>query len=131
MTSKETAASRKGLWTGRILTGFAGAFLVFDGVMKLVKPVFVVEATKQLGYPESMIVGIGAVLLVCTLLYLIPRTAVIGAVLLTGYLGGAVASNVRAEQPLFNIAFPIMFAAIVWGGLWLRDARLKALLFHQ
>ena len=87
-----------------------------------------VEATKQLGYPESAIVGIGVVLLASTLLYLIPRTSILGAVLLTGYLGGAVASNVRAEQPLFNIVFPVIFAGIAWGGLWLRDSRLRRLL---
>lgn len=96
--------------------------------MKLAKPAVVVEATKQLGYPESTIVGIGVVLLACTLLYLIPRTAILGAVLLAGYLGGAVASNVRAGQPLFNIIFPVILATIAWGGLWLRDTRLQQLL---
>jgi hypothetical protein len=96
--------------------------------MKLFKPPFVVQATLRLGYPESTIIGIGLVLLVCTLLYLIPRTSVLGAVLLTGYLGGAVATNVRAEQPLFNIVFPIVFATIAWAGLWLREPRLGQLL---
>jgi DoxX-like family len=96
--------------------------------MKLFKPVFVVQATVKLGYPESTIVGIGIALLVCTLLYAIPRTAVLGAVLLTGYLGGAVASNVRVGAPLFNVAFPIVFATLVWGSLWLRDRRLEQLL---
>lgn len=120
--------SRKRLWTGRALTVLAGAFCILDGAMKLAKPAFVVEATKQLGYPESTIVGIGFVLLACTLLYLIPRTSILGAVLLTGYLGGAVATNVRAEQPLFNIVFPVVFACIAWGGLWLRDSRLGQLL---
>src|ERR1700676_1216230 len=88
-------ASKSRLWAGRILTALAAAFLLFDGVMKLVKPPVVVKATVELGYPESTIVGIGVVLLVCTILYLIPRTSILGAVLLTGYLGGAVASNVR------------------------------------
>jgi hypothetical protein len=128
-TSAETTAySRKRLWTGRALTGLSGAFFVFDGGMKLLKPPVVVQATVQMGYPESTIVGIGIVLLACTLLYLIPRTSILGAVLLTGYLGGAVASNVRAEQPVFNIVFPVVFACIGWGGLWLREARLEELL---
>lgn len=120
--------SRKRLWSGRALTGLAGAFCLLDGAMKLAKPAFVVEATKQLGYPESTIVGIGVTLLACTLLYLLPRTSILGAVLLTGYLGGAVATNVRAEQPLFNIVFPIVFGCMAWGGLWLREARLHQLL---
>jgi hypothetical protein len=120
--------SRKRLWTGRVLTGLAGAFMILDGTMKLFKPPVVVQATLQLGYPESTIVGIGLALLACTLLYLIPRTSILGAILLTGYLGGAVAANVRAGQPLFNIAFPVLFASIAWAGLWLRDARLEQLL---
>ncbi len=123
-----TAMSGKRLWTGRFLTTLAGLFMIMDGGMKLFKPPVVVQATVQLGYPESTIVGIGIALLVCTLLYLVPRTAVLGAVLTTGYLGGAVASNVRAEQPLFNILFPVIFACVVWGGLWLRDERLERLL---
>ena len=129
MTSAETTAySQKRLWIGRVLTWLSGAFLIFDGGMKLLKPPVVVQATVQMGYPESTIVGIGVALLACTLLYLIPRTSILGAVLLTGYLGGAVASNVRAEQPVFNIVFPIVFACIAWGGLWLREARLEQLL---
>jgi hypothetical protein len=115
------------LWTGRVLTGLASAFCILDGVMKLFKPVFVVEATKQLGYPEYTIVGIGVALLTATVLYLIPRTSVLGAIVLTGYLGGAIASNVRAETPMFNTAFPFIFAVIVWAGLWLRDPRLQTM----
>ena len=128
MVTAVTAISRKRLWTGRVLTGLAGAFLIMDGGMKLFKPPFVVQSTVQLGYPESTIVGIGVALLACTLLYLIPRTSILGAILLTGYLGGAIASNVRAAQPLFNMAFPIIFAFVVWGGVWLRDARLQQFL---
>ena len=110
------------------MSGLPALFLLVDGGMKLFKPVVVVEATKQLGYPESVIVGIGVVLLASTLLYLIPRTAVLGAVLLTGYLGGAVATQVRVEAVLFNIIFPVIFGALLWGGLWLRDRRLQELL---
>src|SRR5262249_48825126 len=117
--------SHKGVWTGRVLTGLGGSFLVVDGVMKLFKPPVVVEATVQLGYPVSTIIGIGITLLACTVLYLIPCTSILGAVLLTGYLGGAVATNVRAEQPLFNIVFPVIVGGIVWSGLWLRNTRVQ------
>lgn len=133
IATSQTAAqaqgiSRKRLWTGRILTGLCSAFMIMDGVMKLFKPSFVVQASAQLGYPESTLVGIGIALLVSTALYLIPRTSVLGVVLLTGYLGGAVASGVRALAPTFNIAFPVIVACIAWGGLWLRDSRIRALL---
>lgn len=127
MKGDASEMSRARLWTGRILSGLATAFLVMDGAMKLAKPAFVVQATVQLGYPETTIVGIGITLLLCTLLYVIPRTAVLGAVLLTGYLGGAVASNVRAATPLFNSVFPILFGALLWSGLWLRDSRVRNL----
>jgi len=116
------------LWAGRILSALAVLFCLFDGAMKLAKPPFVVHATLQLGYQESAIVGIGVTLLVCTLLYIVPRTSALGAVLLTGYLGGAVASNVRAGMPLFNAVFPIIVASLLWAGLWLRDLRVRGLL---
>jgi hypothetical protein len=120
--------STKMLWAGRIMSGVPVLFLLFDGAMKLVKPGFVVEATVRLGYPESVILGLGIVLLACTVLYLIPRTSVLGAILLTGYLGGATASHVRAGDPIFPIVFPIIFGVLIWGGLLLRDVRLRALL---
>ena len=82
----------------------------------------------RLGYPESTIVGIGAILTFCTVLYIIPRTSILGAILLTGYLGGAVATNVRVGGPLFNELFPVILGAFVWLGLWLRDARLRSLI---
>jgi len=103
-------------------------FLILDAVMKLVKPAFVVDATVQLGYGESAIVPIGAVLLLITLLYLIPRTAVLGAILLTGYLGGAVATHVRVGAGVFPIVFAIVFGVLLWGGLYLRDPRVSALI---
>jgi hypothetical protein len=108
--------SQKSLWAGRIMSGFVVLFLLFDGLMKLVKPAFVVEATVRLGYPESTIVGIGIVLLACTALYLFPRTAVLGAILLTGYLGGAVATHVRVGEGLFSVLFPVFFGVLIWGG---------------
>ena len=123
-----TATTSKGmLWTGRVLSGLAGLFMLFDGVGKLVKPQPVVEATVKLGYPESSLPGIGIALIVAALVYLYPRTSILGAIVLTGYLGGAVASQVRINEQPFSIAFPVIFAAIVWGGLYLRNARLRAL----
>ncbi|HEV2111529.1 MAG TPA: DoxX family protein [Gammaproteobacteria bacterium] len=116
------------LWTGRVLSGLAILFFLMDGVMKLFKPAVVVTATLGLGFPESEIVGIGVVALISIVLYAVPRTAIFGAILLTGYLGGAIASKVRIEAPLFDIVFALVFALFIWGGLWLRDPRLRALL---
>ena len=121
--------SKRRLWTGRIMSALPALFLLIDGVGKLVKPAPVVEGTLQLGYPESVILGLGIVLLACTVLYVIPRTAILGAILLTGYLGGAVATHVRVGSPLFtHILFPVYVAVLIWGGLYLRDERLRALI---
>jgi len=87
-----------------------------------------VEGTLQLGYPESVILGLGIILLACTVVYLMPRTAILGAILLTGYLGGAVATHVRVGSPLFShVLFPVYLGVLIWGGLYLRDERLRAL----
>ena len=96
--------------------------------MKLFKVPVAVTATVQLGYPESTIVIIGVILLASTLLYLVPRTAILGAVLLTGYLGGAVASKVRVQAGWFDLLFPVLLGVLLWGGLWLRDRRVRELL---
>jgi hypothetical protein len=96
--------------------------------MKLFKPAVVVDTTVQLGFPEPVILPLGVVLLVCTVLYLVPQTAVLGAILLTGYLGGAVATHVRVGEGAFPILFPVIIGAPLWGGLVLRDPRLAALL---
>jgi hypothetical protein len=120
-------SNKSSLWAGRILSALPVLFLLLDGVMKIVKPAFVVEATVQLGYPESVIVALGVVLVACTILYLIPRTAVLGAILLTGYLGGAVATHVRVGGPLFSILMPVILGAMLWGGLYLRDERVRSL----
>jgi hypothetical protein len=107
-------------------------FMLFDGVMKIFKPAVVVEATVKLGYSESVIVPLGIVLTVCTILYLIPRTAVLGAILLTGYLGGAVATHVRVGAGWFSVSFPIIFGILIWGGLYLRGYGLRRLIpLHQ
>jgi hypothetical protein len=110
------------------MSALPGLFLLLDGAMKLARPEVVVETTIQLGYPESVILGLGVVLFAATVVYLIPRTAVLGAILLTGYLGGAVAAHVRVGDGLFPICFPVFVGALLWGGLVLRDARLRALL---
>lgn len=125
---QHVAVSKKMLWAGRILSALAALFLLFDGVAKLFKPAPVVEATVQLGYPESVLLGLGIVLTACTILYLIPRTSVLGAILLTGYLGGAVATHVRVGESLFSVLFPVLFGVLIWGGLFLREPRLRALL---
>lgn len=114
---------------GHVLTGFAGLFLLLDGLMKLIQPREVVTATLQLGYPQPTIAWIGVVLILSTIAYLLPRTSWLGAVLLTGYLGGAVASHVRIGSPFFShVLFPVYVALMVWGGLALRDARVSVLL---
>jgi hypothetical protein len=126
---QKAPGSRGRLWTGRIMSALPVLFLLMDSVMKLVKPEFVVKATVQLGYPEGVILPLGIVLLVCVILYIFPRTAVLGAILLTGYLGGAVATHVRAGDPLFShVLFPVYVAILIWGGLYLRDDRLRALI---
>ena len=116
------------LWAGRIVSTLPILFLLMDGIMKLFKPAFVVEATVKLGYPENVIIPLGIVLTVCTLLYAIPRTAILGAILLTGYLGGAVATHVRLSEGLFPVTFPIIMGVLIWGGLWFRDDRVHALI---
>ena len=117
------------IWAGRIMSGLVALFLLFDSVIKLVKLPIAVEGTTQLGYPEHTVVGIGVVLLVCLVVYLIPRTAIFGAILLTGHLGGAIATHVRVGSPLFShVLFPIYVALLVWGGVFLRCPRLRALI---
>ena len=121
--------SKAALWGGRVLSALPALFLLADSVGKLLKPAPVVEGTVKLGYSESVIVPLGVVLLVCTALYLIPRTAVLGAILLTGFLGGAVATHTRVGDPLFtHILFPVYFGVMLWGGLYLREPRLRALI---
>jgi len=120
--------SKKRLWAGRILSAIPVLFLLADGVMKLIKPAFVVEATVRLGYRESVILCLGIVLLTCVALYVIPRTSVLGAILLTGYLGGAVATHLRVGDPLFSpVLFPSYLRVMLWGGLYPREERLRAL----
>ena len=116
------------IWAGRIMSWLPALFLIADAIMKLMKPAFVVDANVQLGYHASVIVPLGVLLLVITILYLIPRTAVLGAILLTGYLGGAVATHVRVGTEIFPIVFAIVFGVLLWGGLYLRDRRVSSLI---
>lgn len=119
----------KQIWTGRVLSSLAVLFLLFDAAGKLLRPQAVVDGTTQLGYPASVILPLGIIQLVCLILYVIPRTSVLGALLWTGYLGGAIATHVRLGNPLFShILFPTYIAALLWLGLWLRETRVRALL---
>lgn len=124
--------SRGRLWTGRILSGLLAVLLALDALGKFLKPEAVVKGTIELGYPESTIVPMGVSLLVSVILYAVPRTAIFGAILLTGYLGGAVATHVRVGNPLFtHVLFPVYVGVLLWIGLTLRDRRLEALLFAK
>ena len=114
------------LWGGRIMSWLPALFMLVDGVMKLFKPAVVVEGTVKLGYTENVIVPLGIVLTVCTVIYLIPRTAVLGAVVLTGYLGGATATHLRVQDPTFVV--PVVVGVIIWTGLYLREGRLGSFL---
>ena len=116
------------LWAGRTMSAITSLFLLLDGLMKLLKPAPVVEATARMGYPENLILGLGILLLTCLAVYLIPRSSILGAILLTGYLGGAVSAHVRVRDDMFPVLFPVIVGVLLWGGLFLRDARLRALL---
>jgi hypothetical protein len=120
--------SPKSLWTGRVLSGLAVLFLLADAIGKLLRPPAVVSGTTELGWPASALLTLGILQLVCLAAYLIPRTAVFGAILWTGYLGGAIATHLRIGNPLFShILFPVYVALLLWGGLWLRDQRVRGL----
>ena len=127
MTSgtQPASASKAMLWTGWILTVLPVLMLLFSATLKLVKSEDVVKSIDHLGYPERLVLALGIVEIACTLLYLNPRTAVLGAILLTGYLGGAAATHVRLLEAQF--VAPIVLGVLVWGGLYLRDERLRAL----
>jgi hypothetical protein len=117
------------LWTGRVIAGLIALFMLFDAAMKFAVPKPVAEAFVRTGWPITLSVTLGWILLVSTVLYLIPRTAVLGAILLTGYLGGAVATNLRLQNPWFShTLFPVYFGVLLWGALWLREPRIAALI---
>ncbi|HUG12296.1 MAG TPA: DoxX family protein [Opitutaceae bacterium] len=122
MESTTPAVSKSALWTGRVMSILPCLMLLFSGVMKIMQTEEVVEGFAT--WPPGSAVAIGVVEIACTIVYLIPRTAVLGALLLIGYLGGAVAVSVQMGV---NFALPLIFGVLVWGGLWLRDPRLRAL----
>ncbi len=118
----------KTIWVGRILSALAILFLSFDTIVKVLRLPVAIDGTTQLGYPESTVFVIGIIQLVCLVLYVIPQTSVFGAILFTGYLGGAIATHLRIGSPLFtHILFPIYVAVLIWGGLYAREPRLRAM----
>jgi hypothetical protein len=124
-----SSLSKKSLWTGRVLSGLVSAFMVFDAVIHLLKPAPVVQAFAQLGIPLDLAVTLGIIEIACVVLYMIPRASILGAILLTGYLGGAISIQLRVGNPLFSQAlFPVYVGWMAWGGIYLRDERLRTLI---
>jgi len=119
-------ASNTMLWVGRVISALTIVFMLFDGSVKILKLPPAVEGTARLGYPVSLVQPIGILALACVILYAIPRTSTLGAILLTGYLGGATATQVRVQDPWF--LFPVAIGVLLWAGLFLRDARLRAII---
>jgi DoxX-like family len=115
--------SMKMIWTGRILSGLVVVFMLFNGVIAATRPPFALGGFAHLGYPDSAALGVAIALLACAVIYAIPRTSVLGAILMTGYLGGATASHVRIGEPFF---FPVVVAVLAWIGIYLREERLRA-----
>jgi len=126
-TAEPRSIGKKSVWTGRLLSGLIAAFLAFDAVIHLLKPAPVVEAFARLHFPLSLSVPLGIIELFCVAVYLIPRASALGAILLTGYLGGAIATQLHAGSPLGEVFFPLVMGLLLWGGLYLRDERLRAL----
>ncbi len=117
------------VWTGRVLSGIVIVFLLFDGAIKLIPLDIVIETSQQLRIPAELARPLGVITLLCTILYAIPRTSVLGAILLTGYMGGAIYTHLRVGNPLFShTLFGVYLALFIWGGLWLRDATVRALI---
>lgn len=127
-TAEVAPVSKATLWTGRIIEILIVLFMLFDCITKIIKMPQVVQATVKIGFPEDRIVAIGVALLVSLILYVIPRTSILGAILLTGYLGGAVCANVFARTAVFNLSFPIIFGVLVWLSLYLRDAWVRRMI---
>ncbi len=119
--------SKLALWAGRVISALAILFLIFDGGIKLMQRPEAVEPTVKFGYAASLVPVFGILEFLCLALYLIPRTSVLGAILMTGYLGGAIATQVRAGGDTFSLVFPLIIGALVWGGLFLRNSQLRAL----
>ena len=118
--------AKASLWTGRIMSAIPVLLMLFSGVVKLLKPAPVLQGMAKFGYPESLIVVLGIIEILCVLVYLIPRTSILGAILMTGYLGGATATNVRVSDP--SSVITVLLGVFVWGGLYLRDVQLRDLI---
>jgi DoxX-like family len=127
-TLATSTISKSARWAGVIISGLATLFLIFDGGIKALQLAPAIEATVQLGYPAGAVFGLGMLQLACLAAYVIPRTSVLGAILLTGYLGGAIATQVRVGAPVFSLMFAVAIGAMIWGGLLLRDQQLRALI---
>ncbi|MGH7602823.1 MAG: DoxX family protein [Gemmatimonadaceae bacterium] len=124
-----TTPSKRRIWAGRIISGLATAFMIFDAVVHISRSPAVVEGFTKAGFSLSLLVPLSIIELICIALYVTPRTAVLGVILLTGYLGGAVATNVRMGMPMFTyILAPVYIAVLLWLGLWLRDDRVRSLI---
>lgn len=123
--TQDSHISNKMVWAGRIVSAIVALMLIFSAVMKLLKPAEVLTEFARLGYPESVVVGIGILELSCVVLYLIPRTSILGAILMTAYLGGATATHVRIADPFI---YPVIAGVLVWGGLYLRDSQVRSLI---
>lgn len=126
VVTRTAPGSNKGLWAGRIISGLVVLFMLFDALIKLLSLPAAVEGTVRLGYPASVVVPLGIVALACLVLYVVPRTSVLGAILLTGYFGGATATQVRVQDIWFIM--PVFLGILVWAGIYLRDERLRALI---
>jgi hypothetical protein len=130
--SSPGSTSKKSVWAGRIISGLITAFMIFDGVIHIMRPAPVVDGFAKLNFPLRFAVPLGIVELLCIVLYVLPSTSILGAILLTGYLGGAVAIQLPAGNPFFGeILFPVYIGVFLWGGIYLRDARLRALVPFQ
>jgi hypothetical protein len=130
-TSHTVNTTRVLLWVGRVISGLAVAFLAMDAAIKIINIQPVIDASMQLGLPVDLAPTLGLLLLACTTVYVMPRTSVLGAILLTGYLGGAIAIQVRVLAEPFSLLFPLLLAALLWGGLILRHREVRALLLQQ
>lgn len=127
--TRTSSPSKAALWAGYLITGLVVLFLLFDCIIKLLNLPMAVDNTVVLGYDASVVVSLGILQLACLVVYLIPQTSVLGAILITGYLGGAIATHVRLDNPLFShILFPVYVGLMIWGGLYLRNQRLRELI---
>jgi hypothetical protein len=124
--ARNASSSKTSMWAGRIIITLLVLFLLFDGIVKVAKTAIAMEANARVGYPAGLVLPLGVIELLCVVLYVIPSTAVVGAILLTGYLGGAIATQVRLEDPFFLL--PVVIAVLIWVGLFLREPRLRALI---